>query len=100
MIFWLPLVFILALWFLAVTVAVVVLWNRKGSVHQEEIDRLRRRIDALENASRPAKPEAPTPQPIRVAEPFPPPLPAAAVTPKPPAAPALPLPQARAAGTV
>src|SRR5207245_191924 len=63
MIFWFPLVFILALWFMAVTVAVVVLWNRKGPVRQEEIDRLRKRIDDLENASRPAKPETPALQP-------------------------------------
>ena len=63
MIFWFPLVFILALWFMAVTVAVVVLWNRKGPVRQEEIDRLRQRIEKLENASRPAKPETPALQP-------------------------------------
>src|SRR6266545_2113176 len=85
--FWFALVLIVALWYVAVTVAIVLLWNRTRSPNQEtrlsalqaDMDRLRGRIHALENALRPGKTEAPSPrpgaEPARVDETVPPPLP-------------------------
>src|SRR5437867_271928 len=85
--FWFALVLIVALWYIAVTVAIVLLWKRtrpsnqdiRLSALQAEMDRLRERIQALENALRPGKTEAPSLQPraepVRVDETVPPPLP-------------------------
>src|SRR5213083_2894837 len=85
--FWFALVLIVALWYIAVTVAIVLLWKRtrpsnqdiRLSALQAEMDRLRERIQALENALRPGKTEAASLQsraePVRVDETVPPPLP-------------------------
>src|SRR6266540_5455498 len=85
--FWFALVLIVALWCVAVTVAIVLLWNRTRSPNQDirlsalqaEMDRLRGRIHTLENALRPGKTGAsslqPRAEPARVDETVPPPLP-------------------------
>src|SRR5437867_645795 len=85
--FWFALVLIVALWYVAVTVAIVLLWNRTRSSNQEirlsalqaDMDRLHGRIHALENALRPGKTGAsslrPSAGPVRVDETGPPPLP-------------------------
>src|SRR5436309_13401621 len=85
--FWFALVLIVALWYVAVTVAIVLLWNRtrcpnqdiRLSALQAEMDRLRGRIHTRENALRPGKTGAsslqPRSEPARADETVPSPLP-------------------------